>query len=67
MELANQKVRVRCCLDRGVMRLPWLQVESVEGEMRELLQEVAAERKSMETKFAQLSTVVLDLQKDFAA
>ena len=33
--------------------------------MRELLQEVAKERRSMEAKFAQLSTVVQDFQKDF--
>lgn len=42
-------------------------VRGVEEEMRVLLQEVASERKNMEVKFSQLSTVVLDLQKDFTA
>jgi hypothetical protein len=39
----------------------------VEREMRVLLQEMAAERKSMEAKFAKLSNVVQELQKDFTA
>ena len=40
-------------------------MEGVEQEMRELLQEVAMERKNMESKFSKLTTVVQDLQKDF--
>ena len=32
--------------------------------MRELLQEVARERKNMEAKFLKLSTVMHDLQQD---
>lgn len=34
--------------------------------MRDLLQEVAKEKKNMEAKFTQLTTVVQDLQKDFS-
>ena len=41
-----------------------MQIESVEKEMRELLHEVAKERKSMEAKFLKLSTVMHDLQHD---
>ena len=44
-----------------------LQVLGVEEEMRELLQEIAIERKNMETKFSKLSNVLQDLQKDFSA
>lgn len=42
------------------------QVLSVEEEMRTLLQEVARERKNMETKFGQLTMVMQDLQMNFS-
>lgn len=64
VSLADQKVgpSLRTCC---VVVMVLCQVTRVEEEMRELLQEVAKERRNMETKFAQLSTVVQDLQKDF--
>ena len=41
------------------------QVLGVEEEMRALLQESAREKRSMEAKVTQLTTVLQDLHKDF--
>lgn len=42
-----------------------VQVASVEEEMRELLLELAREKRRMETKVTQLTSVLQDLQEDF--
>lgn len=42
-----------------------IQVLSVEEEMRDLLEESAREKRNMETKLSQLTTVVHDLHKGF--
>ena len=42
------------------------QVPAVEAEMRELLSEVAREKKAMETKFQRLSRAFQELQQDMS-
>lgn len=61
LAVANSKVRITCDRAPGGI-LDYLQVKDMENEMRELLEEIAAEKKLMESKMQKLSAIFHELQ-----
>lgn len=60
LAVANSKVRLTCDICLRLYEL--LQVSNMENEMKELLEEIATEKKLMEDKMQKLSAVFHELQ-----